>query len=84
MKLLIENLNSSISSEDLSCLLGGSQRVIKSWIKQDKYGISEGFGYARFESLLEGRQAILRCNGMKMYGRKIKLTQIKEIPLATA
>lgn len=84
MKLLIENLNSSISSEDLFCLMGDLKGFIKSWIKIDKFGLSEGVGYAHFEDHLDGRQAIIQYSGIKMHGRKIKITQVKETPLSTA
>ncbi|MCB0421231.1 MAG: RNA-binding protein [Bdellovibrionales bacterium] len=81
MKLLIENLNSYTSSQDLSYLLGDLKGFITSWIKRDQYGTSEGFGYARFESPSEGRKAINRCNGMRMHGKKVKISPIKETPL---
>ncbi|MCB0415172.1 MAG: hypothetical protein KDD50_12610 [Bdellovibrionales bacterium] len=78
MKLLIENLNTSTSSEDLAYLMGDLKGFIRSWIKTDNFGLSKGVGYASFESHFDGRQAIVQYNGIKMHGRKIKITQIRE------
>ncbi|MCB0357593.1 MAG: hypothetical protein KDD40_11325 [Bdellovibrionales bacterium] len=80
MKVLIENLCSGVSNEDLSCLMGNLKGFVGTYLKKDKSGMSEGVGYALFETLLDGRRAILQCNGIKMHGREIKISPITEIP----
>lgn len=74
MKLLIENLNSGTTAEDLFCLLGDAKGFISSFVLKDKFGNPSGAGFATFETICDGKEAIQKYNGYQMMGKLIKLS----------
>ncbi len=82
MIILIENLNKTVTSNDLSSLMSDLKGYICSAVKLDKYGMSAGIGYAHFEKRIDGDNAIKKCNGFRLFDREIRVSQSVTTPIS--
>lgn len=73
MKLLFENLPKKINEHDLSRLLAGFDGF-------NMAVVTNGLGYAEFDTRVQGRNIILRFSGTKLLGKSIRVTQTRLIP----
>lgn len=80
MNLLIENVNLSVSEEDVYCLFGDLGGLLKVSVRRDSFGFSEGIVFAQFETVFDVNEALKGYDGFRLFGKKLRLTQIDKIP----
>jgi len=78
MKLLIRNLNRSITEEELKLLFGEYGTVQSCDLVLDKVtGESKGFAFAEMPKIKEANAAIKILNGKMVANKKIRVKEAK-------
>jgi cold-inducible RNA-binding protein len=89
-KLYVGNLDSQITTDDLTQLFAGAGHVVSTHIITDRgTGLSKGFAFVEMENEAEARQAIALYSGHRIHAQALIVnearpseTQPSNVPLA--